>query len=293
MSAQSPIQTMFDRYQCKSNDERRDALKEIIQEITLIGLGRAGFFSRAAFYGGTAMRIFHSLERFSEDLDFSLDAPDHDFDLSIYLPFVRDELASWGFKMSVDPRMKFHESSVRSAFIKGGTLIHLMKIASIQPPVSGVPPNELLKVKLEIDTDPPEGVGYEIKYGLSPIPYSVRLYDTPSLFAGKLHALLSRSWKNRVKGRDFFDYLWFLDHKVPVNLRHLEARLRQSGNWTALEALSLNELLRILYDRFSATDFSQAKADATPFLKDTRVLDLWSVEFFMSISRERLTVISG
>lgn len=288
MSAQSPIQTMLDRYRCRNNDERRYALKEIIQEISLIGLGRAGFFSHAAFYGGTAMRIFHGLERFSEDLDFSLDVPDPDFDLGAYLPFVHDELAAWGFDMNVEPRIKSQESAVQSAFIKGGTLIHLINIASIQPPIPGVPSNELLKIKLEIDTDPPPNAYCDVKYGLSPIPYAVRLYDLPSLFAGKIHALLCRSWGNRVKGRDFFDYIWFLDHKVPVNIQHLEARLRQSGNWTESESLDLKNLLRMLCDRFSTIDFAQAKADIIPYIKDTRVADLWDAHFFTSISNSRL-----
>lgn len=290
MSVPSAIQTMLDRYQCRNDDERRDALKEIVQEIALIGLGRGRFFSRAAFYGGTALRIFHGLDRFSEDLDFSLEAPDTAFGLGVYLPFVRDELAAWGFEMKVEPSVKSHESAVQSALIKGGTLIHLVKIASIQPPVPGVPSNEMLKIKLEIDTDPPPGAGYEIKYGLSPTPYAARLYDSPSLFAGKIHALLCRSWKERVKGRDFYDYVWFLGQGIPVNLRHLEARLRQTGTWTAPEALSPEALLRMLDERFSRIDFAQAKADAAPFLKGTRSLDLWSSDFFISISRERLKV---
>jgi len=279
---------MLDRYRCKNNDERRDALKEIIQEISLVGLGRAGFFSHAAFYGGTAMRIFYGLERFSEDLDFSLDAPDPDFDLSAYLPFVHDELAAWGFDMNVELRIKSQESAVQSAFIKGGTLIHLINIASIQPPIPGIPSNELLKIKLEIDTDPPQNACYEVKYGLSPIPYSVRLYDLPSLFAGKIHALLCRSWGNRVKGRDFFDYVWFLKQNIPVNSRHLEARLRQSGNWTEQASLDLKHLLQMLCDRFSTIDFAQAKADIIPYIKDTRVVDLWDANFFISISNSRL-----
>jgi predicted nucleotidyltransferase component of viral defense system len=288
MSAQSPIQTMLDRYRCKNNDERRNALKEIIQEIALIGLGRAGFFSYAAFYGGTAMRIFHGLERFSEDLDFSLYSNDPDFDLGAYLPYVRDELAAWGFDMNVEPRIKPQESAVQSAFIKGGTLIHLVNIASIQPPIPGVPSNELLKIKLEIDSDPPPHASYEVKYGLSPLPYSVRLYDLPSLFAGKIHALLCRSWGNRVKGRDFYDYIWFLDHKVPINIRHLEARLRQSGKWARSESLSLDSFQKMLRDRFSAVDFSQAKADIVPYIKDTRAVDVWDAGFFTSITESRL-----
>jgi hypothetical protein len=283
-----PVQKMLERYECRNNDERRDALKEIVQEITLVALGRAGFFSHAAFYGGTALRIFHGLERFSEDLDFSLTEPDPAFDLGIYLPAVRDELGSFGFDMEVTQKPKSADSAVQSAFIKGGTLIHLIKIAAVEPPVPGVPKNEQLKIKFEVDTDPPAGAGFEVKYRLSPIPYSVRLYDPPSLFAGKLHALLCRNWKQRVKGRDFFDYVWYLSQNVPVNVGHLEARMRQSGHWSGPKSLDRESLLALLDGRFSAVDFARAKADVIPFIRDSRSVELWSRDFFVAVSRENL-----
>ena len=192
--------------------------------------------------------------------------------------------------MSVERKAKSGDTAVQAAFIKGGTLIHIVKIASISPPVSGVPENEQLKVKIEIDTDPPAGAGYEVKYRLNPVPFSVRLYDKPSLFAGKLHALLCRGWKQRVKGRDFFDYLWYLSNYIPVNRIHFEARMRQSGHRTDSEPLSRDGILRLLEERFTALDFLQAKADAAPYIKDTRVLDMWNADFFMTVSRERLKV---
>ena len=259
-----------------------------MQEITLIALSRSGFFSRAAFYGGTALRIFHGLERYSEDLDFSLIEPDNSFDLAAYLPFVRDELGSFGFEMSVELRIKSKETAVQSAFIKGGTLIHLVRIASAVPPVSGVPENEQLKIKFEIDTDPPAGAGFEMKYRLVPISYAVRLYDKPSLFAGKMHALLCRSWKQRVKGRDFFDYVWYLANDIPVNLVHLEARMRQSGHWTGDAVLTIEAIRNLLDARFAAATIAQAKEDVFPYINDTRSLDVWSRDFFMTISGERL-----
>lgn len=289
MAAPSPIQRMLDEYRCRTNDERRVALREILQELALVGLSRTGFFSHAAFYGGTALRIFHGLERFSEDLDFSLAMREVDFDLGDYLGAVRDELAAWGFEMRVERKRKDGSAAVQSAFIKGGTLVQLVKIVALEPPVPGVPPNEQLKVKLEIDTDPPEFARFETKYRLSPIPYSVRLYDLSSLFAGKAHALLCRKWKERVKGRDFFDYVWYLSRGVKLNLPHLEARMRQSGH-CGNEALTEVRLKELLESRFSSIDYAQAKADAAPFLKDTRPLDLWGVDFFISITREHLKV---
>lgn len=290
MNDLSPVRKMLARYGCRNNDERRDALREIVQELTLVALSRTNFFSHSAFYGGTALRIFHGLERFSEDLDFSLTESNPDFDLDKYLGPVRDELGAWGFELSVERKAKSGDTAIQSAFIKGGTLIHLVKIASIVPPVPGVPENERLKVKFEIDTDPPVGASYEVRYRLEPVPFAVRLYDKPSLFAGKMHALLCRGWKQRVKGRDFFDYLWYLSNGIPVNTFHLASRMRQSGHLLTEEPLSRGEILKLLEERFDMVDFAQAKEDAVPYLKDTRALDLWSADFFMSVSKDRLAV---
>jgi predicted nucleotidyltransferase component of viral defense system len=290
MANKSPVQIMLEEYGCNTTDDRRAALKEIIQEITLLALDRAKFFNQAAFYGGTALRIFHNLDRFSETLDFSLVEPNQDFDLNGYLDVIRDELMAYGFDMEVSLKTKSRDSAVQSAFIKGGTLIHLVKIASLEPPVSGVPSNELLTVKLEIDTDPPAGAGYEFKYRLEPVPYSVRLYDPQSLFAGKLHALLCRNWKQRVKGRDFYDYVWYLKKGIPVNLKHLEARMRQSGHWQSESPLGYSELLEALEARFNILDFDKVKADVIPFIKDSSVVRLWGMEFFTAVTRDRLKV---
>lgn len=290
MSDISPARKLLDKYQCKNNEERRDALREIVQEVALLGLSRTPFFTHAAFYGGTALRIFHGLERFSEDLDFSLLVPNPDYSLNDYLDPVRDELASWGFEMSVERKEKNAEGAVQSAFIKGGTLVHLVKIASIDPPVAGIPSNEQLKIKLEIDTDPPGGATYEVKYRLNPLPFSARLYDTPSLFAGKLHALLCRAWKHRVKGRDFYDYLWYLSHDIPVNALHLEARMRQSGHYSEQKRLTQNDIHALIEQRVATVDFEQAKRDIVPYVKDTRSIDVWSAEFFTSVTKERLRV---
>jgi len=275
---------MLDRFKWKNQDELRNALKQIVQQITLVALGRTDFFSKAAFYGGTALRIFYDLHRFSEDLDFSLLAPDSHFTLDKYIPVVKDELAAFGFDMDVQEINKSADSNIKSAFIKGNTLMHMVKIASIEPPVSGIPVNERLKIKMELDIHPPEGAGFDMKYLLLPIPAQIRTYDLPSLFAGKVHALLCRSWKNRVKGRDFYDYQWYLAHGTSLNLEHLEARMCQSGHYTEKEKLTLSKLHNMLNERFQSVDFEQVKQDVMPFVKDPRGLDLWSASFFEAIT---------
>jgi predicted nucleotidyltransferase component of viral defense system len=284
----SVVQEMLETHACQNVQDYRNALKEIIQEIALLGLYRGGFFQHAAFYGGSALRTFHGLKRFSEDLDFSLMKPDSSFEWDEYLPYLRNELGAYGFDSDVGKKLKSNETAVRSAFIKSNTLIHLVSIAPIQPPVSGVPPNENLSIKLELDTDPPEGAAFELKYRLQPVPHTVRLYDTPSLFAGKIHALLCRSWQNRVKGRDYYDYLWYLAKKTPLNVGHLRWRLIQTGHLEAHEGLSGDQLKERLFSRFNSINFEKVKEDVLPFIADPRELDLWNADFFCAVTRDNL-----
>jgi predicted nucleotidyltransferase component of viral defense system len=286
----SAIADMMKAYDCRTTDDYRHALNEIVQEIALLGLYRGGFFARAAFYGGTALRIFYGLDRFSEDLDFSLLEGDNKFDLSSFTQVVADELGSYGLDMTVQEKIKQNDSPVKSAFVKGGTQIHIMKIASVQPPVTGINPREQLRIKLEVDTQPPSGAMVEMKYQLRPVPYSVRLYSPSSLFAGKMHALLCRSWKTRVKGRDFYDYVWFLSQSIPVNITHLAERLKQTGHLPADAVLTEEDLKSRLRERFISVDFDQAKKDVLPFIKNHDAVGLWSADFFSTITDDKLKI---
>ena len=286
----SALDDMMSRYNCSTPEDYRFALKEIVQELALLGLFRAGFYSKAAFYGGTALRIFYGLDRFSEGLDFSLIEPDSSFDLSTLTKVVQDELGAFGLEMTVTEKIKRNDSPLKSAFIKGGTQIHILKIASVEPPVKGIHPDEKIRIKMEVDTEPPGGAEYEMKYQLQPIPYSVRLYRDSSLFSGKIHALLCRTWQTRVKGRDFYDYIWFLANKVPVNMVHLQARMRQTGHVGPDEILTEDVLKNLLVRRFTSVDMQQAKKDVLPYIKDPKALELWSPDFFISITMDKLLV---
>jgi predicted nucleotidyltransferase component of viral defense system len=286
----SAIADMLNAYECRTADDYRHALNEIVQEIALLGLYRSGFFTKAAFYGGTALRIFYGLDRFSEDLDFSLLKRDKNFDLSSFTQVVQDELGAYGLEMTVQEKIKQNDSPVKSAFIKGGTQIHIVKIASIKPPVTGIHPQEQLRIKLEVDTEPPQGAAFEMKYQLRPVPYSVRLYSPSSLFAGKIHALLCRSWKTRVKGRDFYDYVWFLSKSIPVNITHLAQRMKQTGHLPADAVLTEKDLKSHLRKRFASVDFEQARKDVLPFIKNHDAVALWSADFFSTITDDKLKV---
>ena len=275
---------MLATYNAKTPDDYKNALKEIIQEIALLGLSRSTFFDVAAFYGGTALRIFYGLDRFSEDLDFSLLTENADFDISVYCDAIKNELGGYGFDMTVTKKEKKMESGIESAFIKGNTVVQMLNIGGIAPPVSGVHPNEKLKIKIEVDTMPPGGADYDVRYSLKPIPYSVRLFTAPCLFAGKIHAILCREWKGkRVKGRDLYDFVWYVANETPVNLLHLAYRMKQTGHLDDVGALSMEKLTEMMKEKFSRIDYKQAKNDVAPFIRDPHSIDLWSAAFFNGI----------
>lgn len=274
---------MLKNYDTTTMTNRKNALKEVIQEIVLCGLSRAGFFSDVAFYGGTALRIFHGLDRFSEDLDFSLLHTDNRFDLSEYLPILENEMHSFGLVIEVSEKQKTTASDIQSAFVKANTKQQLIFFFEDQNS-SSIHPDEKIRIRFEVDTNPPDFAGFEHRYRLLPYPYEVQLYDRPSLLAGKIHAVLARSWKSRVKGRDLYDFVFYLQHNTPLNLRHLKARLIQTGHLKTSDTFNIEDLRERLIEHFDQLDYENAKQDVIPFIKDTRVLEIWSSNFFKDIT---------
>jgi len=277
---------MLARYQTESLTDRKSAVKEVMQEIVLCGLSRAGFFQKAAFYGGTALRIFYGLDRFSEDLDFSLLSPDPDFPLSDYIPTLRREVAAYGLNVEIAEKEKTKDSAIRSAFVKGNTREHMLLFYESPADAGSITGNEVIRIKFEVDIHPPAGAGIEHRYRLLPAPYELALYDMPSLFAGKVHAVICRAWKNRVKGRDLYDYVFYLSRSASLNTEHLKARLVQSGVWESDAPFTLTDAKRLLCDRFAAIDYAQAREDVRPFIRDASSLNLWSADFFCQITEE-------
>lgn len=283
---QNVLEQMLSRYQINNIDDKKNAIKEIVQEVVLCGLSRGGFFNDAAFYGGTALRIFYGLDRFSEDLDFSLTTQNPNFDLTKYFSYVEDETRSLGLSFEVKSKEKTKETNVKSAFLKGNTKQHILIFYENSNDINFVNKDELIKIKFEVDINPPSGATYETKFGLLPAPYQVKLYDMGSLFAGKIHACLCRNWKTRVKGRDFYDYVFFLSMGAKVNLENLKAKLVQSKFIDEDYDLTIDNLKHLLNQRFDNMDFNQAKEDVLPFIKDKSKLDLWSKEFFKEITKK-------
>ncbi len=280
---QTVLQQMLGYYKTNTTEDKKNALKEVVQEVALCGLSRAGFFKHAAFYGGTALRIFYGLDRFSEDLDFSLVTPNPDFPLNRYFSGLESELAALGLKFSIEEKQKTVDSAIKSAFLKGNTKEHILSIYDVNN--IGINPDEVIKIKFEVDTNPPAFAQCENKYRLLPSPYQVKLYDMSSLFAGKIHAVICRSWKNRVKGRDLYDYVFYLSRQAKVNLPHLQARLKDSGAWKSGETLTLGKLQEMLKERFEMINYEQAKQDVLPFIVEPHKLDLWSKNFFIDITK--------
>ncbi|TGG95276.1 nucleotidyl transferase AbiEii/AbiGii toxin family protein [Natronospirillum operosum] len=240
-----------------------------MQEIALAGLQRGGFFDQAAFYGGTCLRIFHGLPRFSEDLDFSLLAPSAEFSLEPYFRALQDEFSALGVEVSIAAKKKVNDSAVESAFLKEATGRYSLQVRGMRP----------IKIKVEVDTDPPLAFQTEEKLLLQPYSFYVKCFSLPDLFAGKMHALLFRRWRNRVKGRDWYDFEWYVRHGHPVSLEHFAARATQSGDLSQ-PRISADELQRLLSERIESVDFESAKEDIARFVPDQRVLDIWSRDYF-------------
>lgn len=277
------IVSMLKKYDCHSRQDYENALKEIVQEIALLGLARAKFFEHAAFYGGTALRILYGLDRFSEDLDFSLLTPNKKFSLAPYLHAIVEEINSTGLEVNVMEKNKTIETAIKSAFIKAGTLNNLIKIKVPNELLSFLHHQQQLKIKIEIDTNPPSDFTTEAKRLLQPIPFSVLSYHISDLFAGKIHAILCRQWKTRVKGRDWYDFVWFVSNNVPVNIKHLKARLVQTKTWETDKSFTLIDTQQLLVEKIKSVDFEQAKQDVQPFLRHTDATQAWSADFFLEI----------
>ena len=277
------LSKMLERYPLNNLEDHLLALREILQEIALLGLWRSKFFDKAAFYGGTALRILHGLDRFSEDLDFSLLMPFKDFELKAYLDALQKEIAAFGFDMRVESSSKPSQSQISSAFLKANTINQLLVIQTPEEMVRRLHRERVLKIKLEVDTDPPEGFETETRYLLHPIPFAVRTYTLPDLFAGKMHALLCRRWKNRSKGRDWYDLVWYTANHPKLHLFHLEQRMRQSDDWSGPAPLSSDGFKQLLRSTIGNLDINQVRTEVEPFVKQPGQLEIWSHNFFHDI----------
>ncbi|MDD3476674.1 MAG: nucleotidyl transferase AbiEii/AbiGii toxin family protein [Sulfurimonas sp.] len=280
---------MLEKYDLSNSNSSYDALREILQEIVLLGLYDAGFFKHAAFYGGTALRILHNLPRFSEDLDFSLLKSNPEFNLVPYEEAIVSTLKSFGFDVTIEIKEKNSSSAIASAFVKGNTIEHLININAPKDITNKIHRDQAIKIKLEVDTNPPLEFETANIIRLTPRPFSINAFTLPSLYAGKMHAILCRAWSTRPKGRDWYDLVWYIANDVELDSLHLKARLSQSckyleeNNIQIPTKLTKQTIKDLLLQRIESLDVEKAKNDVQPFIKDIREIELWSKEFFVAV----------
>ena len=261
---------MLSAYEQTTEQQKRNAIFEINQQVILAGLYHGGFFDLAAFYGGTCLRIFHGLQRFSEDMDFSLLASNENFDFTNYFQPIIDEFSMIGRNVEIKKKDKKNFGKVDSAFLKDNTDVYDVTFQT----------EKSIKIKIEVDTQPPLKFNTEQKLLMLPESFMARCFTLPDLFAGKMHALVYRAWKNRVKGRDWYDFEWYIRHQIPLDFTHLAERALQFNG----EDITRNSFFEKLKERLSSADINQVKADVLPFVRNTRELDIWSNDYFLKLA---------
>ncbi|MPM39670.1 hypothetical protein SDC9_86304 [bioreactor metagenome] len=261
---------MLGRYDIKTAQEKHNAINEVMQEIALAGLYRGGFFDKAAFYGGTCLRIFHGVPRFSEDMDFSLTEENVEFDIENYFPAVIEEFKASGRDVLITKKEKKVETKVESAFLKDNTEMYNLIFKT----------EKEIKIKIEVDTDPPLGFSTEQKLSLMPFSFMTRCFTLSDLYAGKMHALIFRSYKNRVKGRDWYDFEWYVRHDIPLNFAHFQIRAKE---FNGLD-IDKEDFIKMLSEKLGSTDINMVKRDIMPFIQNPAVLDIWSNDYFLQLA---------
>lgn len=261
---------MLSAYDQSTDAARRNAIYEVSQQIVLAGLADGGFFDKAAFYGGTCLRIFHGLNRFSEDMDFTLLREDESFRFEQYFQPVIDQFALVGRRVEIRKKDKKGFGKVESAFLKDNTDVYDLSFQT----------EKSIKVKIEVDTAPPLKFATEQKLSLQPKSFMTRCVALPDLFAGKMSALAFRAWKTRVKGRDWYDFEWYVRNGVPLGWDHLQERIRQSTG----QEMTPEQLQAALRERLGGTDIELVKKDVLPFVNDPHELDIWSNDYFLQLA---------
>lgn len=269
----SVFEQMVSKYSVETEADTLNAYHEVMQEITLSALHRAGFFNKAAFYGGTCLRIFHKLPRFSEDMDFSLLEPETNFSLEPYFDSIIKEFKALGREVNINRKDKKNFTQIESAFLKDTTEVYNV----------GFQTEKTVKIKIEVDTTPPLEFDTEQKLLLMPYSFMTRCFTLPNLYAGKMHAMVFRNWKHRVKGRDWYDFEWYVRHGIPLNFNHLKVRSLQNG-YVSKEEFTKDVFLNLLKDRIGNTKIELVIQDVRPFIKNLDPLNIWSTDYFNQLA---------
>ena len=268
------LQQQLDKYKATGPVQEKQAIREILQELALYALWRAGFFEVAAFQGGTSLRILHGLPRFSEDLDFILKIPDPDFEWKTFLEKLLLGLQQFGLHSEAVDKSRM-DQAVKRALLKDNSVSNQLDLTFDRDH------RKLkLRIKLEIDVNPPKGSDFDYSYLDFPLDFEVCHQDLSSNFALKIHALLCRPY---LKGRDWYDFNWYVKQHIHPNYAHLQAALDQHGPWAG-QSLTVDQhwLINELLDKVTTIDWKEATEDVTRFLNvaEQRSLKLWSSRFF-------------
>lgn len=261
---------MLAQYGEKHEAATPNAAHEVMQQIALAGLHRGGFFDHAAFYGGTCLRIFHDLPRFSEDMDFSLIEKRDDIHLENYFQAIEREFQMAGLSVTITKKDKKVLGRVESAFLKENTETYEIKFQT----------KKTVKIKIELDTDPPLQFETEQKMLLQPYSFMVRCFTLPDLYAGKMHALVYRAWQRRIKGRDWYDFEWYVRNGILLDFNHLQARIKEFSG----KDVDKESFLETLRERLASADIELVKMDVVDFISDPHELDIWSNDYFLQLA---------
>ena len=264
------FEQMVAQHTIAGDNDRKNALYEVMQQVVLSGLYRGGFFKEAAFYGGTCLRIFHGLRRYSEDMDFSLLAKNPNFTLETYFPAIIEEARLLGRTVTITKKDKRTFGKVESAFLKDNTDVYNLTFQT----------EKTLKIKIEVDVNPPLEFSTEQKLLMQPFSFTTRCFTLPDLYAGKMHALTFRAWKNRIKGRDWYDFEWYVRNRVALDFEHLKVRTKEFNDIDLTKEL----FMELLKERISKADIDVVKADVIPYIIDKRELDIWSNDYFLQLA---------
>lgn len=268
------IDERLKRYAPQTKEDEEQALKEIMQEIAIYGLSTSGFFDKALFHGGTSLRILYDLPRFSEDLDFLLKKPDADFKWMQYVDAIVSSFKQFGVNPEVTDKSKV-SNTVKKIFLKDDSIGKILDLSFTHHP------GRKLTIKFEIDTNPPAGSVEDLKFLEFPLDCSIVSQDLSSSFAGKCHALLCRDY---IKGRDWYDFAWYIAKQAKPNLVFLQNALLQQGPWAKQNIVVTPKwLIEKLQDKINHINWNKATSDVEQFLylQDRQVLALWGIDYFM------------
>ena len=261
---------MLDQYKQEHGTATPNAAQEVMQKIALAGLHRGGFFDHAAFYGGTCLRLFHRLPRFSEDMDFSLIEKRDDIHLENYFPSIIKEFKMAGLDITIAKKEKKAFGRVESAFLKENTEAYDVKFQT----------KKTVKVKIELDIDPPLQFETEQKLLLRPYSFMTRCFTLPDLYAGKMHALVYRAWQRRIKGRDWYDFEWYVRNNIPLDFKHLQVRIKDCSG----EDVDKETFMQHLRDKLASADIELVRIDVLNFISAPHELDIWSNDYFLQLA---------